>query len=85
MAKSGSFTVTTSNRYISGKVEWEESSVSEANNTSKVTATLYLKRTNTGYTTWGQGSFTITINGNAKSSGTKYFEFTEHGLSLIHI
>ena len=66
------FTVTTSNRYISGKVEWEESSVSEANNTSKVTATLYLKRTNTGYTTWGQGSFTITINGNAKSGGTKY-------------
>lgn len=59
---SGSFSVTTSNRYITGTVSW--SSVPNIGaNTSSVTATLRLSRVNTGYETYGSGSFTLTING----------------------
>ena len=81
---SGSFPVTTKNQYISGKVEW--SSVPNiAGNYSDVTATLRLSRTNTGYTTYGNGSFTMIINGDSKTN-SGYFTFTyNHTLQVsIH-
>lgn len=85
MAASGSFKVTTSNQYISGTVAWSESAVSEADNTSKVTAKLRLSRTNTGYETWGQGSFTITINGSSKTnSGSFSFTYDSNTLCVEH-
>lgn len=71
---SGSFNVTTSNKYISGKVTWS-STTNTAGNYSDVTATLRLSRTNTGYKTWGDGTFTITIDGSSKSNSGS-FEFT---------
>lgn len=58
---SGTIYGTTSNQYIDCKIEW--SSVADtANNKSTVTASLYYKRNNTGYTTYGSGSFQIIIN-----------------------
>lgn len=68
---SGSFNVSTSNQYISGRVSWS-SSTDVNNNQSTVTATLYLSRTNTGYETWGSGTFSLTINGNQKSNTQSY-------------
>lgn len=61
MAKD-TITGSTSNQYIDSKIEWE-STPSVANNSSSVTAKLYYRRNNTGYTTEGTGSFSITING----------------------
>ena len=59
---SGTILGTTGNEYIDSKIEW--SSVADATtNTSKVTAALYYKRNNTGYTTYGTGSFAIYIGG----------------------
>ena len=80
---SGSFNVSTSNQYIKGKIEW--SSVQDIDkNQSTVTATLRLSRTNTGYTTEGRGSFTITINGNSKTNdnGGSQFVFTYNSNTL---
>jgi hypothetical protein len=62
---SGSISVTTSNQYISGRIDWS-STKDIVNNKSSVTATLYLSRTNTGYTTTRKPDYTITINGSAK-------------------
>lgn len=69
---SGSFNVTTSNQYISGHVSWSESNVSDTNNTSDVTATMYLSRTNTGYTSYGTDTFNVTINGTTHSNTLSY-------------
>lgn len=62
MAKSGIITGTTSNQSIDVKVDWESVENVTAN-TSVVTAYLKYRRTNTGYTTYGTGSFSITIDG----------------------
>lgn len=69
---SGSFAVSTNNGYVSGTVNWSESSVNTANNTSVVTATMYLSRTNTGYTTSGTGTFNLVINGVNISKNLSY-------------
>lgn len=60
---SGSFSVSTSNGYIGGHVDWSESNENIANNTTDVTATMYLSRTNTGYTSYGTDTFHVSING----------------------
>lgn len=78
---SGSFNVTTSNQYISGRVSWN-SSKSTSGNYSNVTATLYLSRTNTGYTTWGDGTFYIVINGVSKSN-SKNFTITYNSNTVM--
>lgn len=68
---SGSIYGTTSNKYIESAIDWT-SSINAVNNTSEVTAKLFYRRTNTGYTTEGTGSFSITINGTKKTaSGVK--------------
>lgn len=66
MALSGTFYGTTSNEYIEPKIVWSATQ-SVSGNYSTVTATLYYSRTNKGYTTEGSGSYTLTINGNAKT------------------
>ena len=82
--KSGSFAVTTSNRYISGYVQWSET-YDVAGNYSVITATLRLSRTNTGYTTEGQSSFTLTINGNSNTeTGYKYISYNSNTLCVSH-
>ena len=64
---SGVITGSTSNKYIDSKIEWSSTS-SVANNNSSVTAKLYYRRNNSGYTTSGTGSFSITINGTKKTA-----------------
>lgn len=74
MALSGSFTGTTSNQTISSKITWSATQ-SITGNYSDVTATLYYSRTNTGYTTEGDWSGSITINGTT-TSGSKHIVIT---------
>lgn len=76
----GTINGTTSNEYIEAKVEWESTSIPE-NNQSKVTAKLYYRRTNTGYTTYGNGSFSVKV-GTTKSTTSKYVEI---GTSWVFI
>lgn len=52
----------TSNVNIESKIEWT-ATASSVSQTSNVTAKLYLRRTNTGYTTSGTGTFALFING----------------------
>ena len=52
----------TGNQYIDAKIEWSSTPNNSAN-TSSVTAKLYYKRNNTGFKTYGSGSFSITIDG----------------------
>lgn len=67
---------TTGNQYIDAKIEW--SAVGDiTTNTSKVTASLMYKRNNTGLTTKGTGSFSLTIDGK-KYTSNKYLTITEN-------
>lgn len=61
MALSGSFIGTTNNQYIQPKITWSATQ-DIAGNFSTVTATLTYSRTNSGYTTKGKWSGSITIN-----------------------
>lgn len=69
MALSGSFTGTTNNQYIQPKIAWSATQ-DKAGNFSTVTATLTYSRTNSGYTTSGRWSGSITINGVTTSHTT---------------
>ena len=65
MAVSRNFS--TSNQYIVYWIEAIINSQSIANNTSNVTVRVWIKRTNTGYTTWGSGTVYCTIDGKSYS------------------
>lgn len=68
---SGSFTGTTSNKYITARIVWS-STVNLTNNTSSVTATLsYRKSSSSTAATYGTGEFSIRINGVSRA-------FTKH-------
>lgn len=69
MALSGSFTGTTSNQYIQPKIAWSVVQ-SISGNYSDVTATLTYSRTNSGFTTSGKWSGSITINGTTTSGSS---------------
>lgn len=70
MAKNGTIYGSTSNQYIDAKIEYSYTQDYDAN-TSTITATLYFRRNNTGYTTSGTGTFNIALDGNV-STITKY-------------
>lgn len=74
MATTGTIYGVTGNQYIDAKIEWSYTQDKNAN-TSTVTATLYYKRNNTGYTTSGQGSFTIYI-GEEKATFSEYMNIS---------
>lgn len=76
---SGTITGETGNQYISAKVIWSSVADNETNK-STVTAALYYKRLN-DYTTYGTGSFAITINGN-KMTASNYINITNDGWAL---
>lgn len=78
-----SFTIDgyTSNQYIDARIVWTSLQDNDAN-TSKVTATLQYRRTNTGYTTDGTGTFSITINGKT-TSVTKYLKINTEWVTAI--
>lgn len=65
----------TGNEYIDAKIVWS-STANFNDNSSSVTAALYYKRNNSGFTTSGTGTFSITINGQKKSE-TKSITITE--------
>ena len=65
----------TGNEYIDAKVVWS-SKADTSTNKSTVTAALYYKRNNTGFTTHGTGSFSITVNG-VKTTASKTLTITE--------
>lgn len=58
---SGTIYGNTSNEYIDSKIEWSSYGSNIDTNTSKVQAKLYYRRNNTGFTTYGTGSFGIKI------------------------
>lgn len=53
----------TDNNYIKYRIGFEEISTSIADNTSVVNVRVWVYRTNTGYTTYGNGTVYCTING----------------------
>ena len=60
---SGYFTGTTGNKYITARIDWS-STPNTIDNRSSVTATLFYKKSSSSTgTTYGTGSFSITING----------------------
>ena len=59
----------TSNQYINYDIVVTENSTSIANNTSSVTVKVRAWRTNTGYTTYGEGTCYCEINGTSYSQG----------------
>ena len=66
MALSGTISGKTNNKYIDVKMDWSATQSYE-DNTSKITAKVYYKRNNTGYTTSGTWRGSITINGTTKN------------------
>lgn len=71
---------TTGNQYIDSCIVWTSTPNNDAN-TSTVTAALYYKRNNTGFTTSGTGSFSITIAG-VKKSASKTMTITGSAWAL---
>ena len=77
LALSGSFIIprTIGTQYLQGRIEWSATQ-NAVNNTSAVRTRMIFKRTNTGYTTYGSGTFTMTVNGTNFSTGTISYSFT---------
>ena len=74
MALSGTINGSTSNNYIDSKITWSATQ-SITGNYSDVTAILTYSRNNTGYTTEGDWSGSITING-TNVKGSKHIQVT---------
>lgn len=70
----------TDNQYIDSKIEWT-ATANNSSNTSDVTAKLYYKRNNTGFTTRGRGDFSISI-GDQTRTGWDDITITENAWTL---
>lgn len=81
MAK-GTIYGTTNNQYIESKIEWS-SIASTSSNSSVVTASLYYRRTNQGFTTSGTGSFIVSIDNGTKVPFSKYIIITYNEWTLV--
>ena len=66
--RASSGNMTTSNQYIVYWIECIQNSQNIANNTSNVTVKVHAKRTNTGYTTYGNGTIYCKIDGTTYSA-----------------
>lgn len=66
--RTNSGNMTTSNQYIVYWIECIQNSQSVSNNTSNVTVKVHIKRTNTGYTTYGNGTIYCKIDGTTYSA-----------------
>lgn len=76
--------LSTSNQYIKYKITITQNSQSVANNTSNVTVTVNFYRTNTGYTTYGNGTVYCKINGTTYSASvTTSQKITSSGINLF--
>lgn len=82
MATSGA--LSTSNDNIKYKITISQNSQSVANNTSNVTVSVKVYRTNTGYTTYGTGTIYCKINGTTYSESiTSDDKITSSGIVLF--
>lgn len=76
--------MSTTNDKIKYKVTITQNSQSVANNTSNVTVSVKVYRTNTGYTTYGTGTVYCTINGTQYTEGiTSSDKITSSGIVLF--
>ena len=76
--------MSTTNDKIQYKVTITQNSQSVANNTSNVTVSVRVYRTNTGYTTYGTGTVYCTINGTQYTEGiTSSDKITNSGIVLF--
>lgn len=74
----------TSNEHIKYKITITQNSQSVANNTSNVTVSVNVYRTNTGYTTYGSGTIYCKINGTKYSASiTSSDKITNSGIVLF--
>lgn len=74
----------TSNQYIKYKITIKQNSTSVDNNTTNVTVTVNFYRTNTGYTTYGNGTVYCKINGTTYSASvTTSQKITNSGINLF--
>ena len=89
----GSFSVsTTSTNDITARIEWSESNVSVANNTSDLNVKLIYRMNASQYATRGSGYFKITVNGVAYednkyvtfASGTHEYTVIDHTFTITH-
>lgn len=81
---SGSFSMATSNPYISGLIEWSSSSNGSSANSSRVTISVNLKRNNSGYTSYGTMNTYVTCNGAQQSETGLGVTITEHSWLLVY-
>lgn len=82
MAQSNNFG--TSNNNIVYWIEYWTNSQNIPNNTSNITAKVWVKRTNTGYTTYGSGTVNLNINGtNYSQEITSSQKITSSPICLI--
>ena len=89
----GSFAIsTTSTNDITGRIEWSESNVSIANNTSDLNVKLIYRTNASQYATLGSGYFKVTVNGVAYednhhvtfASGTHEYTVLDHTFTITH-
>ncbi|AEW47207.1 putative minor structural protein 1 [Bacillus phage BCP78] len=78
---SGSFGVSTSNKYVAGTVNWR-STPNTGGNYSDVYVEMRFSRTNTGYTTYGTGTFGLYVDGQ-QAVNTTGFSFTYNSNTLV--
>ncbi len=79
---SGVINGSTSNSLIKAKIEWESAHL-PGQNQSAVTASLYLRRTNTGYTTQGTGQFAITIEEETLYGTNKHWTIQNEWVKVV--
>lgn len=72
----GTITGITSNSRIDAKIEWT-SVVNAENNSSTLSLFLYFRRNNTGYTTEGTGTFTLTAGDQSSTSEEVHLKIQE--------
>jgi len=78
---SGSFNTSTSNQYVQGTVTWG-STPNTGGNYSDVWVEWRFSRTNSGYETYGNGTFGIYVDGQ-QSVNTLRFSFTQNSRTLV--
>ena len=81
---SGVINGTTNNEYIASKIEWSytQSKNIFGQNTWDIKATLYYRRTNTGYVTSGRGRFAIVIDDTTKET-SQYLAISDSWVKAV--
>jgi len=78
---SGGFDLSTSNTYVKGRVNWW-STANTNENYSTVSVEMRFSRTNSGYTTYGSGTFGIYLDGQEVVNSTS-FSITQNSNTLV--